>query len=86
MRALYPILLTLYLQSASAGRPNGIDFWWTALGDSYASGVGSGTYLGGRRCLRYDAAYPVKMQSNDELGNGPTRKEKRLHQNVVCSG
>lgn len=27
---------------------------WAALGDSYASGVGSERYIDGRRCLRYD--------------------------------
>lgn len=79
-----PLLSSLPL--VLSGNPDGIDFWWTALGDSYASGVGSGTYLGGQRCLRYEEAYPVRMNGNDELGNGPTKKDKRLHQNVVCSG
>lgn len=28
------------------------DFEWTAWGDSYASAVGTGNYVNGRRCLR----------------------------------
>ena len=80
------LILFLCLPLAWAGIPDGYDFWWTALGDSYASGVGSGTYTGGRRCLRYDQAYPVQMQGNNDLGLGTTPEEKRLFQNVVCSG
>lgn len=58
-------------------------FEWTAWGDSYASGVGAGNYIDGRRCLRYDGAYPVRIQ-DDQLhilpGSGGKLK------NVVCSG
>ncbi|KAK6844306.1 hypothetical protein PG995_014416 [Apiospora arundinis] len=57
-------------------------FEWTALGDSYSSGVGAGTYTPTcYRCLRYDQAYPVLM-------NGDGRLPKGDHQfnNVVCSG
>jgi len=53
-------LLLALLQGALA-RPNHLlttrgdkKFEWTALGDSYASGVGSTNYVDGRRCLRYD--------------------------------
>ncbi|KAK8039453.1 hypothetical protein PG993_007864 [Apiospora rasikravindrae] len=57
-------------------------FEWTALGDSYSSGVGADTYTSNSyRCLRYDHAYPVLM-------NGDGRFPKGDHQfnNVVCSG
>lgn len=57
-------------------------FEWTALGDSYSSGVGAGNYLADAyRCLRYESAYPV-------LINGDARLPTGDHQfnNVVCSG
>ncbi|KAK7947992.1 esterase family protein [Apiospora aurea] len=57
-------------------------FEWTALGDSYSSGVGADTYTSNSyRCLRYDHAYPVLMNSDGRLPKG-------YHQfnNVVCSG
>lgn len=58
------------------------DFEWTAWGDSYASGVGSGDY-DGRRCLRYNQAYPVLMQDDpDKLLPGSGGKLN----NVACSG
>ena len=82
--SLVTFLLTLPL--ALAGIPDGFDFWWAALGDSYASGVGSGAYTGGRRCLRYDKAYPAQMQGNNDLGLGTIPEDKRLFQNLVCSG
>jgi hypothetical protein len=41
-------------------------FEWTAWGDSYASGVGSGNHVYERRCLCYDGAYPELIQG-DEL-------------------
>lgn len=86
MRLRQTIVLLFLSSQAFGGKPNGVDFWWTSLGDSYASGVGSGKYIGGQRCLRYDQAYPVKMQDNNELGNGVTDVSKRRQQNVVCSG
>ena len=80
-------LLFFILQSAIASptslvhfEPKGLE--WTALGDSYASGVGSTTYLQGRRCLRYDQAYPMQMNGDDNLGN----TKDHLFNNVVCSG
>lgn len=57
-------------------------FEWTALGDSYSSGVGAEGYVSNSyRCLRYDHAYPVLM-------NGDSRLPEGDHQfnNVVCSG
>ena len=58
-------------------------FEWTAWGDSYASGVGSGNYIDGRRCLRYEEAYPIWMQDDPEnlLPGGGGK-----FNNVVCSG
>lgn len=56
-------------------------FEWTALGDSYASGVGSTNYVDGRRCLRYDQAWPVLLNGDDQLGTGDY-----IFNNVVCSG
>ncbi|KAH8688824.1 SGNH hydrolase-type esterase domain-containing protein [Talaromyces proteolyticus] len=57
------------------------DFEWTALGDSYASGVGSGNYVDGRRCLRYDQAYPVFLNEDPNLS-----PLNHIFNNVVCSG
>ncbi|KUJ15589.1 esterase family protein [Mollisia scopiformis] len=58
-------------------------FEWTSWGDSYASGVGSGNYINGRRCLRYDAAYPMWIQDDpSDLLPGTGGKLN----NVVCSG
>lgn len=57
-------------------------FEWTALGDSFASGVGSGNYVDGRRCLRYDGAYPVIM--NKDTTTFPSGDH--VFNNVVCSG
>ena len=57
------------------------DFEWTALGDSYASGVGSGAYVNGRRCLRYDQAYPVVLNADPNLS-----PSNHIFNNVVCSG
>ena len=64
--------------NVSAPLPGRADLEWTAWGDSYASGVGSGKYTGGRRCLRYDSAYPVDVSKDSSVGG-------RLN-NVVCSG
>lgn len=58
-------------------------FEWTAWGDSYASGVGSGNYVNGRRCLRYDEAYPVWI--NDDPKNLLPGSGGHFN-NVVCSG
>ncbi|KAF2808927.1 uncharacterized protein BDZ99DRAFT_444813 [Mytilinidion resinicola] len=62
--------------------PRGDVVEWTALGDSYASGVGSGEYgANSYRCLRYDQAYPVQLNGADlELG------DNWKFNNVVCSG
>ena len=60
---------------------NAQKFEWTAIGDSYASGVGTVKYVDGRRCLRYDQAYP-NLLNDEDLSPG---LERELH-NVVCSG
>ena len=83
---LLQLLFLSFIPWALTDIPNGYNFWWTALGDSYASGVGSGTYTGGNRCLRYDQAYPALMQGNNDLGPGTTSADKTLFQNCVCSG
>ena len=64
-----------------AAREPETKFEWTALGDSYASGVGSTNYVDGRRCLRYDQAWPVLLNADDQLGSGDY-----IFNNVVCSG
>ena len=69
---------------ALADLPPGKNFWWTALGDSYASGVGADYYIGGQRCLRYAQAYPQRIQKYTDLGN--SNMVKRAFQNCVCSG
>jgi hypothetical protein len=56
-------------------------FEWTALGDSYSSGVGAGDYVDGRRCLRYDSAYPALINGDPSLSPYP-----HIFNNVVCSG
>lgn len=57
-------------------------FEWTALGDSYSSGVGAGEYDSAcRRCLRYDDAYPRLINNDGRLPSG-----SHLFNNVVCSG
>ena len=58
-------------------------FEWTAWGDSYASGVGTGKYIDGRRCLRYEEAYPIWIQ--DDPSNLLPGSGGKLN-NVVCSG
>ena len=60
------------------------DFEWTAWGDSYASGVGAGRYLEGRRCLRYKEAYP-QWVNDDPKGLLPGSGGGKFN-NVVCSG
>ena len=58
-------------------------FEWTAWGDSYASGVGAGNYVNGRRCLRYEEAYPALIQDDP---NGLLPGSGGKLNNVVCSG
>lgn len=60
---------------------------WTALGDSYASGVGTTDYQEGRRCLRYDESYPQQIINNPAYGTEPAFPPgpKRVNY-VVCSG
>lgn len=86
MKLLFRLLSLSFVSLGLTGIPDGYTFWWTALGDSYASGVGSGNYIDGRRCLRYNQAYPVQMQGNNDLGRGTTTDNQRLFQNCVCSG
>ena len=78
-------LIAAFIQEAVA-LPNVITtrdtkFEWTALGDSYASGVGSTNYIDGRRCLRYDEAWPVLLNQDKDLAAGD-----HIFNNVVCSG
>jgi hypothetical protein len=57
-------------------------FEWTAMGDSYSSGVGAGEYVPGTyRCLRYGQPHPFLINADSRLPQGD-------HQfnNVVCSG
>ena len=78
-----PVLLlpgTLALPSFLATRQDN-KFEWTALGDSYASGVGTVEYVDGRRCLRYDQAWPVLLNGDAQLAEGD-----HIFNNVVCSG
>ena len=62
-----------------------LTFEYTAWGDSYASGVGAGAYIDGRRCLRYDDAYPqwIADDPDDVLPDGGSTAK---FNNVVCSG
>ncbi|KAI9674953.1 MAG: hypothetical protein M1817_001359 [Caeruleum heppii] len=80
-------LLSLFLVSGALAFPTllavreGDKFEWTAMGDSYASGVGSTNYVDGRRCLRYDQAYPVLLNGDSNLAS-----DDYIFNNVVCSG
>lgn len=87
----FAILTSLYDATASpiARRVESIErllgrdtFEWTALGDSYSSGVGAGDYTShSYRCLRYKQAYPVLINGDSRLPNG-----NHQFNNVVCSG
>lgn len=58
------------------------DFEWTALGDSYSSGVGAGDYVSNSyQCLRYEQAYPNLMNDDSRLPGG-----NHVFHNAVCSG
>ena len=73
----------------SPGDPRKPDLEWTALGDSYAAGVGSSKYQEGLRCLRYDESYPVVMNMNPQYAPGGIAvfpPGLHLLNNVVCSG
>jgi lysophospholipase L1-like esterase len=58
-------------------------FEWTALGDSYASGVGAGTPDELRRCFRYSDAYPRAIQAGNNI---LPDFGSRILNNVACSG
>ena len=85
MRQHLWLLLSLF--QGSIARPNRIatredkKFEWTALGDSYASGVGSLNYVDGGRCLRYDQAWPVLLNGDSNLAT-----TDYIFNNAVCSG
>lgn len=57
---------------------------WTAMGDSYASGVGAGPQPSDdkNRCFRFPEAYPAVMQS----GDGALDPKPEKWNNVACSG
>ena len=57
---------------------------WTAMGDSYASGVGAGPQPPDdtNRCFRFPQAYPPIMQS----GDGSIQPNPEKFNNVACSG
>jgi hypothetical protein len=84
--------VTASLLSTAFASPSQIDtirrllgrdtFEWTALGDSYSSGVGADGYTSNSyRCLRYDHAYPVLINGDQRLPEGDHK-----FNNVVCSG
>ena len=58
---------------------------WTAMGDSYASGVGAGPQDSNNNrlgCFRFPLAYPPQMQS----GDGSLQPNPLRFNNVACSG
>lgn len=64
--------------------PNAITEW-TAMGDSYASGIGAGDLPQGPdpdKCFRCRNAYPEVMQS----GQGSLRPNPDIFNFVACSG
>ena len=72
-------LLPLYVQAADRAITE-----WTAMGDSYASGVGAGEQPEDdtNRCFRFPNAYPAVMQS----GPGSLQPNPQKWNNVACSG
>ncbi|ORY14431.1 hypothetical protein BCR34DRAFT_585827 [Clohesyomyces aquaticus] len=58
-------------------------FEWTALGDSYASGIGSGVPDEPKKCFRYSEAYPRVIQDTDSII--PDHGSRVLN-NIVSSG
>ena len=80
-RSLFAVvcLLPLYVQAADRAITE-----WTAMGDSYASGVGAGEQPEDdtNRCFRFPNAYPAVMQS----GPGSLQPNPQKWNNVACSG
>lgn len=76
----YPADLSLY-SSTWLGKRDGQVPEWTAMGDSYASGVGAGPQPADdtNRCFRFPNAYPVVVQA--KLQPNPSK-----FNNVACSG
>lgn len=72
-------LLPLYVQAANRAINE-----WTAMGDSYASGVGAGEQPADdtNRCFRFPNAYPAIMQA----GAGSLQPNPLKWNNVACSG
>ena len=58
-------------------------FEWTALGDSFASGVGSTNYIDGRRCLRYDQGYPTTKWRQELCKQRPYIQQRCLFWSAV---
>lgn len=59
---------------------------WTAIGDSYAAGIGAGDILKGNgdsSCSRYDNAYPIML---NQYFNSDTDIGDREFQFIACSG
>ena len=54
---------------------------WSAIGDSYAAGIGAGTVLDAP-CARYDLSYPYLMNYDSRLSSNPSRGFNFL----ACSG
>ena len=72
------------LTSNSSFLPNAITEW-TAMGDSYASGIGAGDLPQGPdpdKCFRCSSSYPEIMQS----GQGSLRPNPDIFNFVACSG
>lgn len=76
----YPADLSLY-SPTWLGKRDGQVPEWTAMGDSYASGVGAGPQPADdtNRCFRFPNAYPVVLQA--KLEPNPSK-----FNNVACSG
>ena len=61
----FRFLLLAFMQFRFLFAADDIKFSLTALGGSYASGVGSGNYIrDSEKCLRYDQGYPQKVLAN----------------------
>jgi lysophospholipase L1-like esterase len=53
---------------------------WASIGDSYASGLGSGARVD-YSCSRYDGGYPSILMRDDRIGSNTTK-----YQHLACSG
>ena len=82
----FPYFLSASSQNTRASKgPSKASVEWTALGDSYAVGTGTGLDLGWGRCLRFSSAYPeILLHDADTSALGASAD--RVLNFPACSG